>query len=1006
MHKIKATCIKNPFQPRNAENRDEREFDFKGQTIGNVFCEYFPIPDPATRIVASVNGKVYEQADWKMELAPGDHLVFVPIPRGGGGGSNVMAMVAMIVIAIAAIYTGGAALGAMYGSAAMAGPVSATAYAGMQVAAYAITAAIMVGGGLLVSAIFPSNVAGISTDLSESSSTYGWSTQNNTAQEGTALPIIIGSRRVTPPLIAAHSEVKDEKSYLYLLFAVSEGPIENIYGIEIDEQPVGYYDNIDIHKRFGENSQTVIPYFNDVYSDTALNVLLNKDEYNGRQTSGNGIDAAQIHLTCPQGLWYASDSGKMQEQSVTVSIQYRKVGDSTWNNFYPLEDNDGWELYQSGKVYNPGEVVLQSGLYYKCKAYYARITPSVRNLDDSGPSSIAGDPYDGYTKTIKSTGFMGSRATAYPTPYPSNTNCWEPYFPGVRSLTITSSSNSAINRSYRIDFPERGDYEIQMKVVSGPPTDNQRYGGKIAWTGLTEIITDDISYPGVALLGMKIEATDQISGGIPKVTCIAEKNSHTFPIAGTVSLKNPAWASYFVLNNSIWGGGIPESNIKLIDFQEWAAYCDSKGLTCTMYVDQCMTYNDLKNYLCEIGRANIIQMGTKFGVVIDRPDVPTQLFTVANIIKDSFSMNYLPLDERANVIRANYYDKEQNWEKSTVEVRTNDYITAGQERAQEITLYACDRKDLAARHCRLLLNYNLALVRTCSFDVSIDALACTIGDIALVQHDVTRYGFGGRIIEDVDIGTPTKLKIDRPIPLDPGITYGVLIRDSETDDVKTYTFTVPSNGEYTEITTSVPMSPLPNRLDVYSIGQVNIEAKPFRIVSISRSEEFTRKITALEYNEDVYDDTHVVDETDNYMAPPIVSGLDVVEIIDNIFSNFTVARLTWRCPASYGVNISFTYVSNGTKITKFVGTFKTNNIEVNGLPVNVPVTFIASPVNNPSSKSTVTSTFYGEANSVYELGAYEFDVFASDKVHEKVGPKTPYSMWLQEPQSVSMTFLN
>jgi predicted phage tail protein len=88
----------------------------------------------------------------------------------------------------------------------------------------------------------------------------------------------------------------------------------------------------------------------------------------------------------------------------------------------------------------------------------------------------------------------------------------------------------------------------------------------------------------------------------------------------------------------------------------------------------------------------------------------------------------------------NYYDKAQNWEKATIEFRPNEFITGEKERAQEITLYACDEKELAVRHAKLLLNYNKNLIRTCSFDVSVDALACTVGDIILVQHDSVRYG--------------------------------------------------------------------------------------------------------------------------------------------------------------------------------------------------------------------------------------------------------------------------
>lgn len=907
MNKIKATCIKNPFQPRVAENRDEREFEFKGQTIGDIFCSYYPIPDQSIKIVASVNGRVYEQADWKTELASGDHLVFVPVPQGGGGGgSNVMAVVAMVVVAAVAMWAGPQmAILAGYGvNSAAAGAV--VWGAGGAISALT-SAAIMVGGGLLVSSIFPTTTPGFennSSELSETSPTYSWSGYNNATSEGTILPIMIGERRVAPPLIAAHSENVDGKSYLYLLYAVSEGQIQSIYDIEINNQPASYYSNVTIETRNGTDNQTVIPYFNDVYSDTQVNVLLNKSSYIVRDTSGTGIDAAQVHISLPMGLWYANDKGGMDNQSMSLSIQYRKMGDTVWTNY-----------------------------------------------------SVA---------------------------------------------TITSNSNSAINKSYRINFPERGQYQVQCKITSGPPEGNSRYGSKAVWAGLTEIITDDFTYPGVALLGLKILATDQLSGGIPTVTCIAKKTTHTFPLAGTVDLRNPVWANYYILNNGIWGGAVSEDKISLSDFESWAEHCEDKEILGNIYVDQPMTYNDLKNYFCEFGRGQVVQLGTKFSCVVDKPDFATQLFTVGNIIKDSFKMDYLPVDDRANVIRVHYYDKEQNWSKSTVEVRTREFITGNKEKAQEITLYPCDSKLLAAKHAKLLLNYNKALIRTVTFDVAIDALACVVGDIVKVQHDASRYGFGGRLVSVSGVN----VSLDRTIVLSSGVTYGILARNMENDVMETKTFHVEVSGEYDSIVLDSAFTASISSGDVYSIGEHNLETKPFRIVAITRSEEFTRKITGIEYVESVYDDTQVVDDLNVYYIKPIVYGLNVEEIMVNEFAKLATARVTWNCPGTRGVNVYCSYLSGIETITKYIGNYKSNQVEVRELPIGIPILFTVYPVENGAGIQTVEYTFSTEENSIYENGCYSFGVFATPYIQDKAGFKESYSSWIQEPQSVSISFLS
>lgn len=1004
MNKIIATCVKNPFQPRVEENRETREFDFQKQRVRDIFCAFYPVPSSDVRIVASVNGKVYEDADWDMELAPGDNIVFVPVPQGsGGGGSNPLAMIAMIAVAVvAAVVTAGVGSvmmgGTFFGSGMVTTGLTTSALVGGALAG----AAVMVGGGLLVSAIFPTPEIGMERgNLSETSPTYGWDTFNNATQEGTMLPIIIGERRVTPPIIAAHTETINGNSYLYVLMAVSEGPIDSIYGVEINGQPVSYYSGVDVETRLGYDSQSVIPFFGDVFSDFAINATLKRDAYTIRETSGDGIDGAQVHICLPMGLWYANDKGGMDEQTMGLSIQYRRVGDAEWLTYYPSSDNGAKEEYTAGKVYNPGQIVIHNNVFYKCTKYYATKTHT-RRVGDSDPVT---EQYTRYFESINNKRWgHSSNYDVHDTPEPPNTNCWAVYMPPQTSLTIKSNSNSAINKTYRINFPVRGQYQIQVKVTSGPPENNPRYGSKAIWAGISEIIKDDISYPGVALLGLKMKATDQLSGGIPRITCIAKKVSHTFHTAGTVDIRNPAWASYYVLNNDVWGGCVPESKIVLSDFQSWASYCSSKGITCCLYVDQRMTFNNIKNYLCEIGRANIVQMGLKFGAIIDKPGVPSQLFTVGNILKDTFKMSYLPIDDRANCIRVNYYDKDMNWEKSTVEVRTNEFITGEKERSQEITLYACDRKDLAARHAKLLLNYNKNLIRTCTFDVSVDALACTVGDIILVQHDSVRYGFGGRVAEDVLAGSPKVLKLDRKVTLIAGVAYKVVVRNDEDDQMATYEFTVPANGDYTEITTSISMSPLPKANWVYSLGEK--EAKPFRIVSITRSEEFTRKITALEYVEEVYDDTHIVDVDYDYQNRVAVGGFEVAEIIDNVYSKFGSVRATWNCPGSRGVVIYYSYMNGDDEVTRSRGVFYDTSAEIHNLPLGIPITFKAVPKGSSSGYATATVTLVGESDAVYENGCYEFGVFANDELQTRFGHKEPHTLWMQEPQSVTMVFIN
>ena len=110
---IQATVILNPFHPRAHENRKVKLLEYKEQKIRDVFCDFYPIHSPDVEIVCSINGKVIERPDWDMQLQSGDNLVFVPVPRGGDGGSNPVMLIAMVAIAALAWYAGPALVAAM-----------------------------------------------------------------------------------------------------------------------------------------------------------------------------------------------------------------------------------------------------------------------------------------------------------------------------------------------------------------------------------------------------------------------------------------------------------------------------------------------------------------------------------------------------------------------------------------------------------------------------------------------------------------------------------------------------------------------------------------------------------------------------------------------------------------------------------------------------------------------------------------------------------------------------
>ena len=464
------------------------------------------------------------------------------------------------------------------------------------------------------------------------------------------------------------------------------------------------------------------------------------------------------------------------------------------------------------------------------------------------------------------------------------------------TFTITEATNSAIRRYYLIENLESGQYEVRVKLTSELPT-GARFRNATYWEYMQEIVADNFTYPGVSLLGLKILATDQLSGSTPRVTCIAKRNYVSVWTGSSYENKpatNPAWVCYDILHNEDCGD-IPYSRIIYEKFAEWASFCTEKEYTCNIYFDVIMSIRKALDTISQLGRGSVIQAGSKFSCIFDSEDVPVQrfMFTMGNIIKDSFQETWLSTDERANVIEVSYYDAELDYTKQTVTIEQDDFDSQTEIRTNQIDLIGCTDRDTAIKHGKYLMNCNRYLTNTVSFDADVDAIACLPGDVIEVAHDVPQWGYSGRIVS----ATSNTVTLDREVTLSPGTTYAITIQHYETDERETkYIESVEKETTTDTLTLTSSWTTTPSKFALYSFGQVNMETKLFRVISITRANDMRRKITALEYYPDVYDDEVEIPEFTNISDLDPVIGFSATENLkfgaDGTVKN--IVSLTWR----------------------------------------------------------------------------------------------------------------
>jgi len=154
------------------------------------------------------------------------------------------------------------------------------------------------------------------------------------------------------------------------------------------------------------------------------------------------------------------------------------------------------------------------------------------------------------------------------------------------------------------------------------------------------------------------------------------------------------------------------------------------------------------------------------------------------------------------------------------------------------------------------LQQNKLLKKSIEFDMDIEGIAFTAGDIINIQKNIIRYGDAGRILSIYENAAPdqTVIKLDHIPDLTALATPVITIRLSdhpENGTLKTVTKPIASQDGQ-DIIISGFFTDLPVIGDSFTIGDNENVIKPYRVKGLTKTGDLQLKIIAIEYNEDVY----------------------------------------------------------------------------------------------------------------------------------------------------------
>jgi len=419
--------------------------------------------------------------------------------------------------------------------------------------------------------------------------------------------------------------------------------------------------------------------------------------------------------------------------------------------------------------------------------------------------------------------------------------------------------------------------------VLNPTRGCQRRRNHMQLRATTRYLNRSPAYQGTAWVAIEIKAGRRVAQ-VPKINVICERTENTetpltrwngsayVTITGTtVSFTNPAWIVWDVLTNGwykpdgtrmgYYGAGIDPKQLDYDSFLEWAAYCHysvnsiPRCKANMIYDVKKKTVWDAIEMAAIVGRGRIKMIGNKYYASFTEPSssdpddiTPVQIFTSGNIKEGSMKTTWMEPESKPDRVVIEFSNEDADYLKDEVQADVNEWDEAT-EAANMVSYFipGITKRDHARREAIFRLQIARSTKKRIEFDTDVDAVACEIGDVIAVQHEMHYYTHGGRVISS----TGTTITLDREITLNSSIfddncviwvRRGTSMRKRNITgpfDEETDTFNVESNTGGVEG-------------DPYGIGRAEDEIWLYMIEEVEISEEATVKIVALNFDPSAY----------------------------------------------------------------------------------------------------------------------------------------------------------
>lgn len=941
-----------------------------------------------------------------------DGMQFLILPHVAGGGfKKILGTVLMVGLMIAA-------------------PAMFVGWSSLALRALA-SGAVMILGGKIINSIFHLNQAASRGVDDQSSPTYGWELPNVQTQEGGVIGETFGECIPAPQLLMYHVETTNSddqdknNQYLNVLYSGGYGPVESIDDIRIGHTPIENFSDVQIETRKGTNNQSPIPFFGSTVADQYVDMTLAENKPVVRSTDMENCNRIDVTVSWPSGLYHMNDDGNYEGCTARFRIEYRKTGTSDWRggNMYEAHSSsslisnvtagakaDRDEVWTIDRQDTTTRVKVRN--HYRTETTWKWVIRSDKRSEVFDlPALNEGDRYDnGYIA------FTCERVFSFRDGFSLD---------GVQIYVqkcdyyITKATNSGVRRSYAIKGLEPARYDVRVTALSLPHT--SRDCSFMQWNTLSSF-ADDSAYsrPNKVLVALRIKATNQLNGGVPDINWRQRRtigyvwNPETQAYE-QVDLRNPVWAAYDILHHcrklfnvntqteEYHVDGCPKERFTQY-WDQWQAAADyadedvknADGSTeprfrFDAYYDTSLRRYEAANKALAVAHATLVRHGLQLGVVVDKPGVIHQVFGEGRTLISSVKGEFSATEDRAHSLQVTYNDTQNDFKNTEFFIRSDAYASSeanGQDNTAQLSLFGVSSRTQAYREAVYALATNERQLQTIQFSADVNAFVCEYGDLIGVNSQVPRIGVAsGRIVSV----SGTTVKLDKTVTFTKGEAYTIMFQLSTNDALisrEVTAFTADTTTDTITVTAAFDGDAVPAALDNYVLGLKDKAAKPFRITKIERDGDQKVSITAVEYDDAVFELDYSKYPKIDYATPPQLMAPTNLNLVEQVYKNYAGVKTSriyasWDMPKNAKYDDFHVYYSwdgeNWTRVNTVFGTCATIENVTPPLTYHVKVCSVLDGIESKPMAATVQCTGHVEpAVTPTDLTAIEKYAFLSD----------------------------